>query len=70
MIKTGEEDLPDNKIILFITKNFDTLRMEAANNGGQTLDALSELTGKPRGLLVPAINESVFPSELINALLR
>ena len=70
MIKNGEESLPDNKIILFITKNFDTLRMEAANNGGQTLDALSELTGKSVSLLIPAINESVYPSELIKVLLN
>ena len=70
MIKTGEENLPDNKIILFVTKNFDALRMEAANNNGQTLDALSKLTGKPEHLLIPAINESVYPSELIKILLE
>ena len=69
MIKTGEENLPDNKIIMFITKNFDTLRMDAANNGRQTLDALAELTGKPTSLLIPAINASIYPSELINVLL-
>lgn len=69
MIKTGEENLPDSKIILFITKNFDALRMEAANDGGQTLDALSGLTGKSVDRLIPIINTSVFPSELINALL-
>ena len=70
MIKTGEENLPDNKIVLFITKNFDALRMEAANDGGRTLDALSELTGKSTNLLIPAINESVYPSELIKILLE
>lgn len=69
MIKTGEENLPDNKIILFITKNFDALRMEASNNGGQTLNALSALTGKSVNLLLPAINAAVYPSELINTLI-
>ena len=70
MIKTGEENLTDNKIILFITKNFDTLRMEAANDGGQTLNALSELTGKSTSLLIPAVNASIYPSDLIKTLLN
>ena len=69
MIKTGEENLPDNKIILFVTKNFVALRMEASNNGGQTLEALSALTGKSVNLLIPAINAAVYPSELINTLI-
>ena len=69
MIKTGEENLTDNKIILFITKNFDTLRMEAANENGEALNTLSELTGKSANQLIPIINQSDYPSDLIKTLL-
>ncbi|MBO4520204.1 MAG: PEGA domain-containing protein [Alphaproteobacteria bacterium] len=70
MIKTGEENMRDSKTLLFITKNFETLRMEAADGKGQTLNALSELTGKNINLLIPAINESAYPSDLVKALLQ
>ncbi|MGN1079419.1 MAG: PEGA domain-containing protein [Alphaproteobacteria bacterium] len=68
MVKTGEENRPENKLKIFITKNFDTLHLEAANNGGPTLQALSLLTGQKTEILIPAVLSSSYPSDLIHIL--
>lgn len=70
MIKTGEENTRDSKIKMFITKNFDALHLEAANGGGMTVSALAQMSGKSEALLMPAIQISNYPSDLIHAVLK
>lgn len=70
MIKIGDENTRDGKIKMFITKNFDTLHLEAANGGGITVEALAKMSGKSAALLIPAIQISNYPSDLIHALLK
>ena len=70
MIKNGEEDTRDSKIKMFVTKNFDALHLEAANGGGMTVSALAQMSGKSEALLMPAIQISNYPSDLIRALLK
>ncbi len=70
MIKNGEENTYDSKIKMFVTKNFDALHLEAANGGGMTVSALAQMSGKSEALLMPAIQISNYPSDLIRALLK
>lgn len=70
MIKNGEENTYDSKIKMFVTKNFDALHLEAANGGGMTVSALAQMSGKSEALLMPVIQISNYPSDLIHALLK
>lgn len=68
MVKKGEESLPENKLKMFVSKNFDSLSFDATNGGGQSLDTLVKMTGMTSAALIPVILNCDYPSALIHAL--
>lgn len=68
MVKKGEENLPENKLKMFVSKNFDSLSYDAANGGGQSLETLAKMTGRTPAALIPLILNCDYPSALIRAL--